>query len=77
MRVVFTPLAERQVDRLHAYISEKSSADRADRYVGRIVDFCVRLKTYPLRGTKRDDNREETSYDRLREKGDDSFHANG
>ena len=27
----------------------------ADGYVGRIVDFCNGLSTFPLRGTQRDD----------------------
>ena|SRR5438045_3920183 len=55
MRVVFTPLAERQMDRLHAYISTRSGTARADGFVSRILDFCEGLTTFPKRGTCRDD----------------------
>ena len=55
MVVEFTPLAVRQIDNLHAYISERSDETRADDYVGRIVSFCRGLATVPSRGTKRDD----------------------
>ena len=55
MRVIFTPLAERQIDDLHAYISMRSGEDRADGYVGRIVSFCQGLMTFPDRGARRDD----------------------
>ena len=33
----------------------RASEERADGYVGRIVDFCNGLSTFPLRGTQRDD----------------------
>ena len=55
MRVIFTPLAERQIDGLHEYISIHASESRADSYVGRIVAFCNGLETLPLRGQQRDD----------------------
>ncbi len=55
MRVIFTPLAERHIDQLHAYIATNSSQERADGYVGRIVEYCDGLTTFPLRGTQRDD----------------------
>jgi toxin ParE1/3/4 len=55
VRVIFTPLAERQIDRLHAYITEHASESRADAYIARIVTFCTGLETFPLRGQKRDD----------------------
>jgi toxin ParE1/3/4 len=32
-----------------------ASEERADGYVGRIIDFCNGLFTFPLRGTQRDD----------------------
>ena len=53
--MIFTPLAERHHRRLHEYIAVNASEERADGYVGRIVDFCNRLSTFPLRGTQRDD----------------------
>lgn len=55
MRVVFTALAERQITRLHRYVSEKAGDATADRYVERIVSFCQGLTTFPARGTRRDD----------------------
>ena len=55
MRVLFTPLAERQLDSLHQYIAERASERTADGYVGRIVAFCQSLDTFPLRSAARDD----------------------
>ena len=55
MRVIFTPLAERHIDSLHEYIATHSGEECADSYVGRIVEFCNSLATFPLRGTQRDD----------------------
>lgn len=55
MRVLFTPLGERQLDRLHRYITEQSGEQRADGYVARIITFCENLGMFPERGTKRDD----------------------
>ena len=55
MRVVFTPLAERQIDALHDYITKHASEERADGYVGRIVAICEGFSTFPERGTRRDD----------------------
>ena len=55
MKIAFTPLAERQTDRLHGYISQRAGEARADAYVGRIVAYCMGLATFPERGTRRDD----------------------
>jgi toxin ParE1/3/4 len=55
VRIIFTPLAEHQIDGLHEYITTHASEERADSYVGRIVAFCQGLATFPLRGTQRDD----------------------
>jgi len=55
VRVIFTPLAERHIDSLHDYITTHVSEERGDGYVGRIVDFCNGLSTFPLRGTQLDD----------------------
>jgi toxin ParE1/3/4 len=54
-RVLFTPLAERQIDALHRYIADHSDEDRADSYVSRIIEFCNRLARFPIRGRRRDD----------------------
>jgi toxin ParE1/3/4 len=55
VRVIFTPLAEHHIDKLHMYIATHASEDRADGFVSRIVDFCKGFTTFPLRGTQRDD----------------------
>jgi toxin ParE1/3/4 len=55
LRVKFSPRAERQIDALHAYVSEKSSETRADGYISRIIAFCDGLSTFPRIGTRRDD----------------------
>jgi toxin ParE1/3/4 len=55
VRVIFTPRAERQIDRLHEYVAAKASEGRADAYIARIVAFCIGLATFPMRGQKRDD----------------------
>ncbi|WP_342634589.1 type II toxin-antitoxin system RelE/ParE family toxin [Roseiarcus fermentans] len=45
-----TPRAERQLDALHRYIADHGGERRADGYIARIVDFCIGLTTFPLRG---------------------------
>ncbi len=55
MKVVFTPLAERHLDKLHRYITKQSSEERADGYINRIVDFCNGFVNFPQRGKRRDD----------------------
>ena len=56
MEVVFTPRAERQLDELHLYITEHSGFEsRADAYIERIVDYSLGFRTFPQRGTARDD----------------------
>lgn len=55
MRIIFTPLAERQIAKLHEYIAAHASEERADGYINRIVDYCNGFTTFPLRGTQRDD----------------------
>jgi toxin ParE1/3/4 len=55
VRVIFTPRAERQIDRVREYITGQSSESRADGYIARIVAFCSGLATFPLRGQQRDD----------------------
>ena len=55
MRVVFTPLAERNLDALHRYITAQASEGRADEYVGRIIAYCQGFSLFPERGTRPDD----------------------
>jgi toxin ParE1/3/4 len=55
VRVLFTPLAERQIDSLHRYITDHAGEKRADLYIGRIVAFCNSFAMFPQRGQQRDD----------------------
>lgn len=55
MRVIFTPLAERHIDKLHDYITTHSGEQRADVFVQRIVAYCEGFTTFPRRGMQRDD----------------------
>jgi toxin ParE1/3/4 len=55
LRIVFTPLAERRIGKLYDDIAGRASEKVADGYIGRILFFCESLKTFPLRGTARDD----------------------
>ncbi|MGE0332366.1 MAG: type II toxin-antitoxin system RelE/ParE family toxin [Ramlibacter sp.] len=56
-RVVFSPEAEEQLVALYHYISAASSPDRAMRYTEAIIGCCESLRTFPHRGTRRDDVR--------------------
>jgi toxin ParE1/3/4 len=40
---------------LYKYVAQASGTDRANVFVGSIVDYCDRLATSPHRGTRRDD----------------------
>jgi toxin ParE1/3/4 len=55
VKVIFTPLAQRQLEKLHDDITSDASEDRADGYISRIVNFCNGFTTFPHRGTQRDD----------------------
>jgi len=52
-RVIFTPQAQEQL----ADLAEAASPNTAARYTDAIVSYCESLRTFPLRGTKRDDVR--------------------
>jgi len=56
-RVVFSPEALEQLAELFRYIAEAASADIATRYTEAIVSYCESLRTFPHRGTQRDDVR--------------------
>lgn len=56
-QVVYAPEAEAQLLTLFFHIAAASSADIAARYTDAIVEQCEGLKTFPLRGTQRDDIR--------------------
>jgi toxin ParE1/3/4 len=53
--VIFTQLAERQIDNLHEYSAANSNEERAYGYIGRLIRYCTGLSTFPQRGTRRDD----------------------
>jgi toxin ParE1/3/4 len=53
--VIFTPLAVRQIDTLHQYISDHSNETRADGYITRIIAYCNGFAVFPQRGSARDD----------------------
>ncbi len=57
-RVIFSPRAEEQLGNLYAYIAERGGEERAEGYISGIIAFCESLSTFPERGTKRDDLRE-------------------
>jgi toxin ParE1/3/4 len=56
-RVVFSPEALEQLAELYRYIAEAASPDVAAHYAEAIVSYCESLRTFPLRGTQRDDVR--------------------
>jgi len=53
----FAPEALAQLESLEAYIAQSASPQRAAEFVDAIVDHCEKLRTFPQRGTKRDDLR--------------------
>jgi toxin ParE1/3/4 len=55
--VIFTPEAQEQLAALYHYIADAASPETAERYTGEIVTNCESLKTFPLRGNRRDDIR--------------------
>jgi len=55
VEVIFTPLAQRQLEKLHEDITADANEERADGYISRIVDYCNGFATFPRRGTQRDD----------------------
>ncbi|MEN9375777.1 MAG: hypothetical protein RL710_934 [Pseudomonadota bacterium] len=55
--VVFSPEAQAQLVDLYGYIAQAASPDIAARYTEAIVSYCETLRTFPHRGTLRDDVR--------------------
>jgi len=56
-QIVFSPEAHEQLANLYRHIAEAASPDIAVRYTEAIVSYCESLRTFPHRGTKRDDIR--------------------
>lgn len=57
IRTKYSPHATRQLEDLYEHVAQASGSDRANTFVGSIVDYCDRLATSPHRGTRRDDLR--------------------
>jgi toxin ParE1/3/4 len=53
-RVIFTPEARNDLIQLGGFIAERSSSDRAVRYIKRLRKFCLALQTFPQRGARID-----------------------
>jgi plasmid stabilization system protein ParE len=56
-RVVFSPEAQDQLVDLYVYIAGAASPAIAAKYTEQVVSYCESLRTFPERGTKRDDLR--------------------
>lgn len=54
-QVRFHPAAERDLAELLSELAPKAGADTAQRFVDRIVDYCLSFETFPERGTRHDD----------------------
>ena len=54
-RVQFAPEALDQLQSLDKRIANAGAPMTAERYVDSIVDFCMKLQTFPARGVIRDD----------------------
>jgi toxin ParE1/3/4 len=55
--VIFAPEALTDLFELYDYIAADAGAERAHSYTDRILATCLRLETFPERGTRRDDLR--------------------
>lgn len=56
-RIHYTPEAERQLNELDEWITEKASADVAQRFVSAILEHIDCMLLFPLAGRARDDVR--------------------
>ena len=56
-RIHYTPEAEQQLNQLDEWITEKASADTAQRFVSAILDHIDGILVFPLAGRSRDDVR--------------------
>ena len=55
--VIYAPEAEAQLVALFFHIAAVASPEIAARYTDAIVEQCESLKTFPMRGARRDDIR--------------------
>ena len=56
-RVILSPEAEAQLDRLYRYIAQDASLGIATRYIDAVLERIERLADFPERGTAPDDIR--------------------
>lgn len=56
-RVVYTPEAERQLNHLDGWISDKASPETAHEFVRAVMDHCEAILLFPLAGRDRGDIR--------------------
>lgn len=54
-RVVFSPEARAQLVDLYRYIAREAVPATAQTFTDAIVAYCEALRTFPLRGTRRDE----------------------
>jgi len=55
--VFITPQAQRDLDQLQRYLSDRFSPTNAEKYVRRLIAACKSIGLAPHRGTQRDDLR--------------------
>lgn len=55
--IIFAPEAEAQLVDIFRYIASAASPEIAAHFTDNIVAYCESLRTFPFRGTKRDDIR--------------------
>ncbi len=53
--VTFRPGARADLVALYDYVADAAGLDVAGGYIARIEAFCMRLRDFPERGTRRDD----------------------
>jgi toxin ParE1/3/4 len=53
--VLFSPEAIADLNRLYDYIAPRGGRQVAEAYIARLHQYCLDMKTFPKRGTRRDD----------------------
>lgn len=56
-KISFSARAEQQLDDLLELVASDSDLERAEKFVGSIVTYCLGFNIFPERGTRRDDIR--------------------
>jgi toxin ParE1/3/4 len=55
IEVRFRPSARADLFNLYSYIAKRSGRDRAGKYIDRIEAACLRLGSFPQRGTRQEE----------------------